>query len=125
MRQCRRPSHTIPLQLIRGGTHRCIYRNQSKIISAPAKRQSSNGLVERTWQTLCTMAYAYLPKAQIPHNLWFHTVHHARRTANQIPAKVNGKLITPFDPVAPDSRTWFPLFGIVFFWKDSNKQQGQ
>ena len=37
---------------------------------------------------------------------------------NQIPAKVDGKLTTSFELVhhaLPDTRTWFPLFSIVYF----------
>ena len=45
---------------------------------------------------------------------------------NQIPAKVNGKLTTPFELVhrAPsDTRTWFPLFSCVYFYKDTDKNK--
>ena len=40
---------------------------------------------------------------------------------NQIPAKVGGKLTTPFElvhHVAPDTCTWFPLFSITYLYKD-------
>ena len=40
---------------------------------------------------------------------------------NQIPAKVDGKLTTPFELVhhiAPGTRTWSPLFSIAYFYKD-------
>ena len=113
-------------RLLGGGTRCWIYRNQSKISGAPAGRQSSNGLAERTWQTVCAMARAYLTEAQMPPDFWFHVIHHACRMTNQIPAKVNGELTTPFELVhrsAPDSRTWFPLFSVVFFYKDTNKQK--
>ena len=45
---------------------------------------------------------------------------------NQIPAKVDGKLTTSFElvhHVPPDTRTWFPLFSIVYFYKKTNKDQ--
>ena len=45
---------------------------------------------------------------------------------NQIPAKVDGKLTTPFElvhHVAPDTRTWFPLFYIAYFYKDSESDK--
>ena len=45
---------------------------------------------------------------------------------NQIPSKVNGELTTSFElvhHVPPDTRTWFPLFSIVFFYKKSDEDQ--
>ena len=39
-------------KLIGGAALKWIQKNNSKIIAAPRNRQSSNGLVERTWQTL-------------------------------------------------------------------------
>ena len=39
-------------KLMGGDARRWIYRNNSKIIGAPAGRQSSNGLAERAWQTI-------------------------------------------------------------------------
>jgi len=47
-------------KLIDGKTLRWILHNKSNIIAAPAKRQSSNGLVKRTWQTVLCMARAYI-----------------------------------------------------------------
>jgi hypothetical protein len=40
--------------------------NGSKIVSAPAKCQSSNGLVESHWKIMVHMARAYLTKKQMP-----------------------------------------------------------
>ena len=45
---------------------------------------------------------------------------------NQIPAKSDGKLTTSFElvhHVAPDTRTWFPLLSIAYFYKDSNSDK--
>ena len=69
------------------------------------------------------MARAYLTEKQMPKDYWFHAIHHAARMHNQIPAAFNGKLTTPFElvhRVAPDSRTWFPLFSIVYFYKETD-----
>ena len=107
-------------KLLGGETRRWIYRNNSKINGAPAKRQSSNGLAKRAWATVSSMARAYLTEKQMPRDYWFHAVQHACRMMNQIPSKVNGKLTTSFELVhhiPPDTRTWFPLFSIVFFYK--------
>ena len=43
---------------------------------------------------------------------------------NQIPAKVNGKLTALFElvhHVPPNTHTWFPLFSIVYFYKEMDK----
>ena len=69
------------------------------------------------------MARAYLTEKQMPKDYWFHAIHHAARMHNQIPITFNGKLTTPFElvhRVAPDSRTWFPLFSIVYFYKETD-----
>ena len=43
-------------KLIGGKALKWILTNKSNIIAAPAGRQSSNGLVERTWRTVVQMA---------------------------------------------------------------------
>ena len=47
-------------KLIGGKALRWILSNKSNIIAAPAGRQSSNGLAERTWRTIITMSRAYI-----------------------------------------------------------------
>ena len=42
---------------------------------------------------------------------------------NHIPVKVNGMLTAAFElvhRVPPDTRTWFTLFSIVWFYKDTD-----
>ena len=110
-------------KLLGGDTRRWIYRNKSKIIGAPAGRQSANGLVERAWQTMCSMARAYLTEAGMSRDYWFFALQHAARMMNMIPAKVNERLTTSFElvhRVKPDVRTWFPLFSVVFFYKEDD-----
>ena len=64
-------------KLLGGETRRWIYRNNLKINGAPAKRKSSNGLAERAWATVSSMARAYLTEKQMPRDYWFHAVQHA------------------------------------------------
>ena len=71
-------------KLLGGATRRWIYRNKSKIIGAPAGRQSSNGLVERAWQTLRNMARAYLTEAGMPRDYWYFAIAHAARMMNMM-----------------------------------------
>jgi hypothetical protein len=40
--------------------------NNSKVVAAPTKCQSSNGLVESHWKTMVHMARAYLTEKQMP-----------------------------------------------------------
>jgi hypothetical protein len=100
-----------------------LQRQGSDIISAPAGRQSSNGLVERNWQTMIHMSRAYLTETQMPKNFWYFSVKHAARMMNMIPGKYKGKLASPFMlvyGVPPDERTWFPLFSLCYFHHDKD-----
>ena len=51
-----------------GAALRWIRANDSRIIAANAGRQSSNGLVERTWRTIVQMARAYITEKQVLRN---------------------------------------------------------
>jgi hypothetical protein len=42
--------------------------SDSKVVAAPSKRQSSNGLVESHWKTMVHMARTYLTEKQMPRN---------------------------------------------------------
>ncbi|EJK48458.1 hypothetical protein THAOC_32741, partial [Thalassiosira oceanica] len=111
-------------KLLGGNARRWIYRNNSKVIGAPAGRQSANGLVERAWQTMCSMARAYLTDAGMSRDYWYFAIAHAARMMNYIPGKVEGKLTTSFElvhRVRPDGRTFFPLFSIVYFSLNKSK----
>jgi hypothetical protein len=47
-------------KLIGGKARKWILESGSRIIAAPSNRQSSNGLVEHSWQTMVRMAHAYI-----------------------------------------------------------------
>jgi hypothetical protein len=119
-----------------GGLARCFYwdcnaklfgtviseyliNNESKVIAAPAKRQSSNGLVESHWKIMVHMACTYLMEKQMPHTYWFFAITHAAHMMNAIPGKYGNKgLASPFllvHGVGHDQRTWVPLFSLCFF----------
>jgi hypothetical protein len=70
--------------------------NSSKIISAPAKRQLSNGLVESHQKAMMHMARAYLIEKQMLCTFWFFTITHATQMMNAIPGKICGHLESPF-----------------------------
>jgi hypothetical protein len=92
--------------------------NDSKVVAAPAKRQSSNGLVELHWKVMVHMARVYLTEKQMPRAFWFYAVTHAARMMNAIPISYQGQLASPFllvHGVGHDERTWVPLFSLCFF----------
>jgi hypothetical protein len=81
----------------------------SKVVAAPAKRQSSNGLVESHWKKMVHMAWAYITKKQMPCSFWFYAITHTARMMNTIPGKFKDCLSLPFmlvHGVGHDVRTW-------------------
>ena len=99
--------------------------NSSKVVAAPAKRQSSNGLVESHWKVMVHMARAYLTKKQMPRAFWFYAVVHSARMINAIPGKIHGRIASPFlliHGVGHDEQTWILLFSLCYFHheKDGN-----
>jgi hypothetical protein len=105
-------------KLIGGKALRWIKEASSRLIAAPSNRQSSNGLVERTWQSIVRMARAYLTEKQLGREYWWYAVKHAVLMINQVPGRLGRKLTTPFElvhGVKPDASTWFELFSVGFF----------
>eukprot|EP00956_Cyclotella_meneghiniana_P038057 scaffold148302_cov51-Cyclotella_meneghiniana.AAC.2 len=105
-------------KLIGGKALRWIQEHKSRIIASPSQRQSSNGLVERTWQTLVRMARAYITEKQVGREYWYFAVKHAVLMVNQVPGRLGRKLTSPFElvrGVKPDSSTWFELFSVGYF----------
>jgi hypothetical protein len=82
--------------------------NKSKVVAAPAKRQSSNGLVESYWKIMVHMARAYLTEKQMPWAFWFYAIIHTACMMNAIPGKFHGRFASPFllvHGVGHDERT--------------------
>jgi hypothetical protein len=95
-----------------------LINNQSKVVAALAKRQSSNGLVESHWKTMIHMAWAYLTEKQMPRNFWFYAITHTARLMNAIPGKFKDPLALSFmlvHGVGHDICTWTPLFSLCYF----------
>ena len=86
-------------KLIGGKALSFILKNGSKIIAANAGRQSSNGLVKRTWRTIIEMSHAFITKKQVGRECWFYPIQHAASMLNQIPGRLGQKLTTPFELV--------------------------
>jgi hypothetical protein len=109
-------------KLIAGKARQWILESKSRIIASPAHRQSSNGLVERTWQSIMWMAHAYITQKQVGREIWYYAIKHAAHMINQVPGWLNRKLTSPFElihGVKPDSSTWFELFPVGYFKHES------
>lgn len=85
--------------------------------AAPAYRQDRNGLAERHWQTMVTMARNWLASAELPSTFWFYAVKRAAEVCNYFPSKQeDGSISTPFELVhgkKPDLRVLFHMFGLA------------
>jgi hypothetical protein len=109
-------------KLIGGKALRWLKQESCRVIAAPSNRQSSNGLVERTWQTVIKMARAYMTEKQMGREYWFFAIRHAVHMTNQVPGRLGRKLTSPFElvhGVKPDSSTWFELFSVGYFSHES------
>ena len=105
-------------QKLIGGAALHYINQHSKIIAVPARRKSSNGLVESTWKTVLRMARAYITEKQVNREFWYFAVCHAVIMLNQVPGHLGRHLTTPFElvhGVKPDSSTWFDLFSVGYF----------
>jgi hypothetical protein len=76
---------------VKGKTYKFLTTHKIKVTSAPPKRQSRNGLVERQWQTAVAMAQAMLIKAQLPQRYWFWALRKSVIRMNLLPCKPTGK----------------------------------
>jgi hypothetical protein len=89
-----------------------------KVVLAPAKCQSANGLVESHWKVMVHMACTYLTEKQMPRTFWFYAIMHAAWLMNPIPGKHSSLLASPFllvHGVGHDECTWIPLFSLCYF----------
>ncbi len=92
----------------------------SLIIHANAARaycQDKNGLAERHWQTLVTMARNWLASNELPGSFWFYAVIRAAEVCNYFPLKLPcGKWATPLElahNMQPDLHALFKLFSVA------------
>ena len=105
------------LKLIGGKAREYLNGLLIHVNAAPSLRQDKNGLAERHWQTMVSMARNWLASAELPASFWFYAVRRAAEICNYFPSKLDsGKFITPFELVhhqKPDLRVLFPMFGLA------------
>jgi hypothetical protein len=86
------------LKLIGGKAREYLYSILIHVNAAPSHRQDKNGLVERHWQTMVSMARNWLASAELPSFLWFYAVRCAAEVCNYFPYKLeDGSYTTPFE----------------------------
>ena len=105
-------------KLMGGKALRWILAQNSRVIAANSGRQSSNGLVERTWRTIVQMARSYITEKQVGREMWFFALLHSAHMINQVPGRLGRQLTSPFElvhGVKPDSSTWCELFSVGYF----------
>ena len=71
------------------------------------------------------MSRAYLTGKQMSRDYWYYSIAYAARMMNMLPGTLHGSIVSPFmlvHGVAPDVRTWVPLFSVCYFHqeRDSN-----
>jgi hypothetical protein len=85
--------------------------------AAPSHRQDRNGLAERHWQTMTSMARNWLASAELPAKFWFFAVKRAAEVCNYFPIRLeDGTWSTPLElahRVKPDLRFLFKMFGLA------------
>jgi hypothetical protein len=105
------------LKLIGGNAHEYLNSLLVHVNAAPAYRQDKNGLAERHWQTMVSMARNCLSSTELLSSFWFYTVCHVAEVCNYFPYRLeNGTYITPYKLVhkeKPDLRVLFKMFGLA------------
>jgi len=85
--------------------------------AAPPNRQDRNGLAERHWQTMSSMARNWLASAELPSKFWYFAVKRAAEVCNYFPIHLqDGTWSTPFElahKIKPDLRVLFKMFGLA------------
>jgi len=102
------------LKLIGGKARDYLNSMLIHVNAAPPHRQDKNGLAERHWQTLVSMARNWLASAELPPSFWFYAVRRAAEVCNYFPLRLeDNSFTTPFTLAhheKPDLRTLFKPF---------------
>lgn len=105
------------LKLIGGKASDYLNQLLIHVNAAPAYRQDKNGLAERHWQTMISMARNWLASAELPSTFWYYAVRRAAEICNYFPIQLeDGLFTTPFELVhksKPDLRVLFKQFSLA------------
>ena len=115
-------------KLFGGNTRKLLLKNKIRVEAAPPKRQHQNGLVERRWQSILTIARNWLTQELLPTKYWFFAIKRAAEIMNILPTKhENGIVSTPFEYVHKqkvDYRQLFPMFKKAYVKVENEKDGG-
>ena len=113
-------------RLIGGRTRKMLIKQNIKIEAAPPRRQHQNGLIERHWQNITTMARNWLKSQLLPSNFWFFAVKRAVEIGNILPVQTKeGIIYTPYKRTynkKVDFRNLFPMFSKAYVKVPSIRQ---
>jgi len=102
------------LKLVGGRARRYLNSLLVHVNAAPSHHQDKNGLAERHWQTIVSMARNWLASAELPSSFWFYAVKRAAEVCNYFPTFMDDSIIaTPFELAhhsKPDLRVLFKPF---------------
>jgi deoxyuridine 5'-triphosphate nucleotidohydrolase len=114
-------------RLIGGQTRQFLLDSKVKIEAAPPRRQHQNGLIERHWQNITTMARNWLKSQLLPSHFWFFAVKRAVEISNILPVETKeGLIYTPYERAygkKVDYRNLFPMFSKTYI-KVTTEQGG-
>jgi transposase InsO family protein len=86
-------------KIIGGKVKSFLQDNVIDIQASPPYRQHQNGLVERHWKTVVSMARNWLTSNLLPSKYWYFAVKRACEVLNIMPITHNDKVTTPFELV--------------------------
>ena len=121
-------------KLIGGKAIALLRSHGCRVRAAPPGRQDKNGLVERRWSLLTSMARSFLAEAKLPKKFWYWAIREACVRLNVLPISSNSDsnaaefLTTPHEAFygeKPDYRVLFPFGCIGAFRRvrDSNRDR--
>ncbi len=85
-------------KMIGGTAHEYLNSLLVHVNAAPSYCQDKNGLVERHWQTMVSMARNWLASVELPSSFQFYALCHAAEVCNYFPYKLeDGSYTTPFE----------------------------
>ena len=115
-------------KLIGGKIKQFLREKHIRLEAAPPKRQHQNGLVERKWQSIISMARNWLTAELLPTKYWFFAIKRAAEIMNILPTKHEGGIVsTPFEYVhnkKVDYRQLFPVFKKAYVKIETDESGG-
>ena len=105
-------------RLIGGKTRKYLLNRGVKVEAAPPRRQHQNGLIERHWQNIVTMARNWMGHQLLPSIFWFFAVKRAVEVSNMLPVETKqGEIYTPYERTYKrkvDFCNLFPMFSKAY-----------